>query len=384
MMLALCGSSPKVRQPNWRPSSVEHYPNGNPLRVIFYEKDGDSKELPVKELTFYPNGGVKEERDLELLPSGEMVFHGAAIGYHPSGKIAELADFERGQLEGEVKSFHSNGQLHSTVFYEKGKKEGNFVSYYPSGEKEEEAVYQGDLLVNEQVCYYRDGLRESLTYYEEGLPHGEALEWFPEEKGVKVKRLYLHGLLHGEGNHPAVTIYSEDQRIIEIQDFRGGKPEGLHLKYHDNGKVAYRLKYKEGEKLGQKQFFDRQGVCNGGGKYQGGVPIGEHVERYDNGQLKRVARYSMQGTLLEPVVEYVEEGDLLRSYFLNAGEYHGEFREWYAGEKLKCHYSYNRGVLEGEQQEFYPSGAAKCKAFYRNEAKDGLFEEWYEDGKPKL
>src|SRR5262249_50232326 len=120
----------KVRQPNWRPHVVESYPNGNPEKVIFYEPTVDGEE-PVKQLHFYPNGQIKQEMDVltEKSPAAEngetsLIAHGGIVNYHPSGAPARTAFYEKGELDGEVKTYHPNGQLESQVKFVQGKKEG--------------------------------------------------------------------------------------------------------------------------------------------------------------------------------------------------------------------------------------------------------------------
>src|SRR5206468_1416759 len=54
----------KQRQPHWRPKIMESFQTGQPQRVLFYEQIGDANEAPVKQVSFYPNGQIKNEMDL--------------------------------------------------------------------------------------------------------------------------------------------------------------------------------------------------------------------------------------------------------------------------------------------------------------------------------
>ncbi|HEY4830985.1 MAG TPA: toxin-antitoxin system YwqK family antitoxin, partial [Waddliaceae bacterium] len=303
----------KIRQPNWRPHVLENFLNGNPAHVLFYEPLAQG-ERTAKELLFYPNGRVKEETDLESDKP-----HGASVSYHLSGAVKQAAHFQQGVLNGPFKTFYSNGTLETSAIYADGSLHGIYEAFYSNGNKKEEGTYEQGKLVGNFLTYHNEGSRSSQIHYEQGLPHGNAMEWYPKEEyegGLKASRNYVDGLLHGDGKTPAVMIYGPELSLLEVQDFRYGKPFGLHLRYSSSGQVGYRVNYVNGVKDGKEQYFDDDGKVTGGGTWRAGVPVGEHFQYFAGGELQKRARYSGKGELLEPICEYYENGNPKASYIL--------------------------------------------------------------------
>src|SRR5579863_7821596 len=266
----------KVRQPHWRPKIMEAYPEGQPQRVLFYEQIGDADEAPVKQMYFYPEGQVRAEVDLIVVEEDSpgakqwkstIVPHGMSLSYFADGKLENSAFYDRGIPHGEMKVFHPNGQLRGHCFFVQGERHGQALAYFEDGTKSEEIAFEGGKIVGTLIKYYPKGGRAVLVPYENGLPHGNAMEWF-EEGTLRASMRYQKGVLHSDGKNPALVVYAEDRSIQEVQDFNQGQPVGTHFKYHQNGKEAYKVYYKEGKKQGKEQFFSSEGAVIGGGEYK--------------------------------------------------------------------------------------------------------------------
>ncbi len=382
----------RIRQPNWKPEILESYPNGNPSKVRFMEP---SKEglIPVKEIEFYPTGAIKQEADLLLLPSDSprakligspLVAHGPTVSYHPQGSIAKISPYYEGLLEGEVKLFFPNGQVEASTPFSAGKRQGHYEAFYSQGNKREVGNYEGDKLQGLFSTYYEDGALASQTYYEKGLPIGKAQEWNPSDGTLKSVKYYKDGLLDGEGDVPAITIYDPSGQILEVQHFRLGLAQGLHLKYYPSGKIHYRVNYLKGKKEGNEEYFHEEGGAAGGGKFKQGLPVGEHILTYKNGQIERKATYSPQGQLLGNVEEFFENGTPRALYCFKDGKYEGTKKEWYPSGTLKLECSFKDGELEGPCKEYFDNGQCRLEGCFAKGKREGFFQEWFKSGKCKI
>lgn len=382
----------KQRQPHWRPHVIQTHVAGNPAQVEFREIGAEGAEIPVKQVFFFPSGQIQMEADLTVVPQDAAVVeqwkstvvpHGMNVSYFSNGQVEKIAFYDRGVLHGPMKMFFENGQLRGECVFRQGERHGAMVAYYENGAKQEEGTFDSGKVVGDLVKYYPSGNRAALVPYAQGVPHGVAMQWY-EGGALKSSLSYREGLLHSEGKSPAVVVYGEDRVIIEVQDFDQGQPIGMHVKYHPNGKEAYKVQYKAGKKQGKEQFFGAEGQLLGEGLYHQGTPQGDHERRTEGGVLVYSAHYRSDGTLTQPIQEFSPQGIKLAEYSIQDGVYDGPFLIWYEEGTPRTEYLYNKGRLEGEQREYYPNGALRLRARYHDHVRDGLFEEWYENGQPSL
>ena len=146
----------KQRQPHWRPKIMENYEGGQPQRVLFYEQIGEANEAPVKQLFFYPNGQIKVEMDLALVPEDSkgakewksiIVPHGMSLSYFEGGQVERVCFYDRGVLHGEMKLFFPDGKLHGECSFKQGERHGQMFSYFEEGGKAEEALFEEGIYV---------------------------------------------------------------------------------------------------------------------------------------------------------------------------------------------------------------------------------------------
>ncbi|OGN56669.1 MAG: hypothetical protein A3D96_06005 [Chlamydiae bacterium RIFCSPHIGHO2_12_FULL_44_59] len=385
-LMAITGKL-KPRQPNWRMDAVKIYPQGSPQTIVFYEPSMEG-DHPVKQVYFYENGQIQSEMDVVLVDEDTAAFgewnspivpHGMRVDFTSDGKLVKTAQFEHGVLHGEVRSYYWNGQLQSEQAYLSGKPCGAAKSYYESGQLKEEAQYDEGLLTGEVVQYYENGNKAAIFPHKAGQVDGMAFSWFPSG-ALNMERLFKGGKLHGDGKNPALIAYDEERNIIEVLDFRNGEPTGLHVCYYPSGAEKYRLFYKNGKKDGKEQFFNDQGALLGEGEYLDGAPKNRHWRTHLNGALAYQANFNSDGVLLEPIVEYNEDGQKLREFFVLGDRFNGPYYEWYDTGIAKVEYSYQEGEYEGSQKEYYPSGQLKVSSFYKDQKRHGLHEEWYDNG----
>ena len=301
----------KQREPHWRPKIVSYHSQGTPETVIFFEVDAESKQIPVKQIQFYPKGQPRTEMDLTVITESDPAFkdwkagvapHGVSVSYYESGKTEKVAGYDKGLLHGPMKVFYPNETMKAEGFFKLGVREGAIVSYFETGEKMEEGQFVNGKIEGEMCRYYQNGMKASIVPYKDGVPNGNALEWL-DTGTMKACLRYTNGELHSDGTNPALVLYNPERAIIEVQDFKQGEPVGTHIKYHDNGKEIYKVAYKSGKKDGKEQFFSTAGKLLGEGKFQVGIPIGKHWRNYEDKTPAFIAIHDLNGVLKEPVKE---------------------------------------------------------------------------------
>ncbi|MCI0382332.1 MAG: hypothetical protein L0207_04700 [Chlamydiae bacterium] len=388
----------KPREPHWQPKIIEIFADGQPKQVVFYEQKGEEKEKPVKKITYHSNGQIENEIDLAIIAEDSPGFRewnstivpdGCVVSFFSNGKIEKITRYKEGLLEGEMKLFFPEGEIKMVSHFKNGKPHGSTISYHKDGKKAEEMQYEEDKLVGEFIRYYPETEAKAAAIpYHQGVVHGIAMEWHPNGM-LKSSRQFSDGAVHSDGKNPAVMVYDENRNLIEVQDFHLGEPIGTHIKYHSNGKESYRVFYKNGQKQGEEVYYSTEGKIIGKGEYRNGDRIGDHWRNHPNGKPLVIAHYDKKGKLLEPIVEFNEEGQKIGEYTvaIMAGKedkgkygYEGKCTEWYPNGNLRQELEFFAGVLEGEQKEYFPSGNLKTRMSFAYGVKAGPFEQWHENG----
>jgi antitoxin component YwqK of YwqJK toxin-antitoxin module len=83
-----------------------------------------------------------------------------------------------------------------------------------------------------EALYYTEGRLVRKVAYRAGQQNGEAVDYSREGKPVQ-KALYKDNLLDG-----TLTRYWPDGKILEIQEYRAGKPASPLRRFDQNGNEA--------------------------------------------------------------------------------------------------------------------------------------------------
>lgn len=241
----------KKRQPNWRTQIMETHEDGGVKTVLFFETTPSGIEIPVKMSQFYSSGSIEQEVDLD----DSNTPHGASISYYPNRAVQKIAFYHKGSLYGPVRKYFPTGKLYSVHNYKENTLHGKMEIHDEHGNILEEANYINGKLEGPVVRTHPNKEKAFLAHFVHGVIEGEATEW--NDQGTVISRkFYSKGLLNNDADrHPALTLFYDDGKIREVQNFQQGQPFGTLIKYHPNGKESYRLSYKEGKKTGQRGVF---------------------------------------------------------------------------------------------------------------------------------
>ena len=87
----------------------------------------------------------------------------------------------------------------------------------------------------------------------------------PKTEGVNENEVeYREGIYHLKGSDTPYTgkfygLYENGQKSVEV-NFKGGKQNGLQLKWHENGQKFYEANFKNGEFVeGSEKYWNSKG-----------------------------------------------------------------------------------------------------------------------------
>ena len=188
----------KERQPNWRAETIKAYPNGVVEMVVFYEPS-DNGELPVKQMSFYENGKIRQEVDVELVDensetykiwNSRLVPSGMCVDFSLNNTMEKIANYDKGLLEGEVKTFYSENRIQTLSNYVKGVLDGKIISFFENGNIKEEGTYKNGKLEGDYALFHPNQAKAAHMHYKGDMLHGKMIQWY-ENGAVKSEKLSL-------------------------------------------------------------------------------------------------------------------------------------------------------------------------------------------------
>jgi len=81
-------------------------------------------------------------------------------------------------------------------------------------------------------------------------------------------------------------------------------------------KESYKVQYRNGKKHGKEQLFSENGKVLGEGEFKEGVPLGKHWRNARKWTASLYRPFDQQGKLLEPILEFTDQGQKIAEYFL--------------------------------------------------------------------
>lgn len=326
----------RLRQPNWRTKILESFPEGGIRKVLFYEPVQDGSDVPVKVVTYYPSGQIRNETDLTVLPEGHssavaagttVVPQGFSVDYWPNGVAAKVSFFDQGILHGNTTSYDETSSLTERGSYDKGKLTGPFDRFYSDGSKRSQA-------------HYRDGVLE-----------GEMTEWHPNGV-IKSIQFYRRGLLNGDRQKLARREYNESRTLINTQDFRFGRPYGMI-----GGKGSFLPEAAESH------------VEDNNMSLAPALDVAEKAVRsMPDGEWKLYYPSSQEEEKIEQILQVKD------------GQFHGVQKTFYPNGQLKTLITYRQGILDGQKAFWSPQGEVLEEGFYCNGDLEGRYYQRRPDG----
>lgn len=207
---------------------------------------------------------------------GEKV--GQWKGYHKSGKVRYIGQFEKDIPVGVFRYYFETGEVKTVLKY-KNRDEAYATHYYQNGEP----MAKGKFL-NQK----KDSTWETYGAHRTLVDRGS----------------YLRGKKYGVWK----TYYANGQVSDEVT-FEADLEQGTYKKYYSNGTLKQESLYKDGFLEGLSIFYGGNGKKTSKGLYVRGYRNGHWVYYDDKQEVQYVLKYKM-GTLLNPEDKITEEEDL--------------------------------------------------------------------------
>lgn len=257
---------------------------------------------------FYDEGGKflyveKYEHDQLITDAKETKQLEKRTAYHPNGQPSVVATYYNGKQDGIRREFSPDGKLTKGYVFEEGwmrfegitdmngLRQGLWKEYYPTGELRSQGRYKNSKPVGEWNFYFEDKMVEitgeynskgekvgewlwfypngdtmSVAHYEDGDFDGDYAE-YDEEGNPVVKGTYVAGYEEG-------IWYYRNGGAVEQGEYEGGKQVGLWKTIHENGIIAFEIRYRDGVRDGKFTAYWENANIKTTGKYQNGLQDG--------------------------------------------------------------------------------------------------------------
>jgi TonB family protein len=140
--------------------------------------------------------------------------------------------------------------------------------------------------------------------------------------------------------------------------FENGKPEGLHQRWYENGKLESEIQYKNGQYHGSRKQFFRNGQLSSNGNFKDNLLNGCNRKYNINGNLVSEFDY-LDGKKNDISRIWNDEGLLLFEYNYKDGKPNGSQRGWYKSSQLMYEFNYLDG-RDSIQKIWYDNGQLMC------------------------
>ena len=222
--------------------------NTNPQAGIVadtvYEKSDDG--ITIMEV-HYQSGITKATGPLK-----DKVKNGRWFGYHPSGVLNSIIEYQAGLRHGLSVVLDSRGGIISQENYSEGKKNGSSRIYADvRGAKvlKTHTVYKDDLLHGKKVQYTENGKLQAIAEYQNGEKHGKS-SWYYSNGNPAIEQNYSKDVLNG-----SQISYYEDGQVRSEANYVDGKLHGFWTEFHPNGELKVKGTYEHGEKTGKWTYY---------------------------------------------------------------------------------------------------------------------------------
>lgn len=240
------------------------------LRVFSKNQEGKSRSTLT---TYHPNGQIDEY--LEIVDGRA---HGRYRRWHSNGilhidltvidgtaDIGELAQ-KNWLFDGKASVFDEQGPLAAEFFYEKGVLNAPSLYYHPNGALQKRSPFANGALHGEEELFSSEGSLLEKHSYQKGLHEGLSIGYWEKDK-IQFEEHYANDLLQNgsyynragklissivEGTGFQALFASPQDTLVELREYKEGKPEGVVKRFNPTGALTVLYHLKEGMKHGEE------------------------------------------------------------------------------------------------------------------------------------
>lgn len=216
--------------------ALKDKPKGTKARITV----GVATEGSVRWTYYYPRSAVTLDEEgrphgTEFLALGFVVYrlipwqHGVRHGiereftkknmYEREGRLSAEISWKDGKMHGAQKSFYPNGEAHTETVYVEGLATGPTRIWDEKGNLTSEGLMKNGKLDGRFVEYWPGTEQpQRIIHYRAGVTHGSVTEYYKSGK-LKRKRMFRNEAAHGED-----LLYNEDGAVAEKRYWFDGNP----------------------------------------------------------------------------------------------------------------------------------------------------------------
>jgi uncharacterized protein len=242
--------------------------------------------------------------------------------YDKDGKLL----LSRCYCDGKLKECHYYNDIICKIIYD-GKITYNIIqkSFFCGGPQiiceKINGKYNGKYI--ELKDRYNNPVLYKICYYNNGLLHGEYIEYYENGGKIYIKSNYSNGLLDGE-----YIEYYENDKIHIKSNYSNGLLDGEYIEYYENDKIHIKSNYSNGLLNGKYLEFYENGKIHIKSNYSNDLLNGKYLEYYENGKIYIESNY-LNGLLNDEYIEYNDKHQISKICNYLNGELHGTYKEYY-------------------------------------------------------
>ena len=431
-----------------KPVITCHFKNGQYTDAETYMPDGSVRAttaLKDKHLTneLYTSMGRKLA---SVTRNAKLELDGKHITYYPNGGVAQERNFKNGNLNGVCKEYYPSGQVFIYAEYKNGTRDGLLINYFDDKAHtvSRECQFRNDTMVGANYIYLEDGTLSCKELYDPNgllvycayyMPNGKMSRELRYYNGLPLlvstfdtdgKLVHCDTILFGNGHS---DFYYPNGRIMASREIQGGKPDGAYTSYFLNGEICSTHQNISNMTLGvRKSFYPTGEVMDSSSStldiidgyelsynplgrpvrsaYFGGSEYAQHlIFFYPDGKL-----LAESGAILSerhgPTAYYAPDGKtlLMELIYDNGSPYLYRFRQpdgqmsnalelpkehtlvtaFYPNGKSGLVMEIENGLRNGSFVIYHPNGQAAHTAQYVNEETDGQATFFMANGKTSV
>gem|GEM_PF-717090 len=278
-----------------------------------------------------------------------------SFSYAPNKKIkGGEFNVKNGSFHGEVKFWYNNGQLKKQEFFRLGKKDSISISYYPDGKIKSKGTYRDGDKVGTWLNYNELGdLVKEDNFNQRGELDGYMTGY--ANKAVHVKYHFTRGTKDGEQ-----AYYGENGRVAFKLIFNNGDLTGYTYEGKD-GKMVPEIKLKNG--TGKLIAYYSNGVKSGEAQFEESTIAGCLKVYYTNGKLAEERNYK-DYDLNGPFRRYSPDGTLVYDADYKNDEILGTEKTYDNAGKLVISANYYYGENHGLTSVLNPATTKSISYYY--------------------
>jgi antitoxin component YwqK of YwqJK toxin-antitoxin module len=223
---------------------ISTYLNGQVEWKFIYPDITDT--TTYTKISFYEDG--KKKCIANYLKGQE---NGEFVNFFPNAQVDAKWTMNKGKLEGTKYQYYLSGQQKTICNHRQGQEEGILKDWYESGKIQREGTFKNDKR-NGLWKYYREN-----GNYDEKTFLNDSLEGATKE--IIADTLYVYGQYSHNKEVGKWTWKIKDKILFKTQVYSDGNETGEIIFYHPNGKPFHVGQLINGKLQGERKTFNDQG-----------------------------------------------------------------------------------------------------------------------------